>query len=184
MRGRNALSRSRGATRLPVAKSDAKGRAQDAGRPRAITPEMAARICDRISEGRTLRDVAGDGDLPHRDTIYAEMRRNADFAGAISRARAEGAHSLAEQVIEIADAATPSTAQVARNRCDQRRWLAGKFNAMYADKVALTAADGGNLRDMNAADRAAWALEVAARARRLLESPVIEGEAEEGKEKD
>src|SRR5260370_21894280 len=143
MRGRNALSRLRGTTRLPAARSAAKGRAQEAGRPRAITPEMAARICDRISEGRTLRDVAGDGDLPHRDTIYAEMRRNADFADAISRARAEGAHSLAEQVIEIADAATPSTAQVARNRCAQRRWLARQLTAMHADKAALTAAAGG-----------------------------------------
>src|SRR5213078_4663220 len=53
--------------------------------------------------------------------------------------RAESAHGLAMQVVEIADAAGPGdNPQLVKNRCDQRRWLAGKYNALYSDKVAVT----------------------------------------------
>jgi hypothetical protein len=39
------------------------------------------------------------------------------------------------QVLEIADAAGPGdNPQLVKNRCDQRRWLAGKYNALYSDK--------------------------------------------------
>src|SRR5437764_13044982 len=74
------------------------------------------------------------------------------------------------QVVEIADAAGPGdNPQLVKNRCDQWRWLAGKYNALYSDKVAVTDSDGGSiagrLAKMSAAERAAWAAEVAAQAR-------------------
>jgi transposase-like protein len=53
-----------------------------------------------------------------------------------AQARARGGQSLAEQTIEIADAATPQEAQVAKLRVDTRRWLAGKLNDTYSDKAA------------------------------------------------
>jgi hypothetical protein len=85
------------------------------------------------------------------------------------------------QVLEIADAAGPhDNPQLVKNRCDQRRWLAGKCNALYSDKVAVTDSDGGSiagrLAKMSAAERAAWAAEVAAQARALLEAPTIDHE--------
>ena len=56
------------------------------------------------------------------------------------------------------------------------------YNALYADKLAVTDADGGSitarLTNMNAEERAAWAAEVAAQARSLLEPPTIEHEGE------
>jgi hypothetical protein len=77
--------------------------------------------------------------MPHRDAIYDEINRSPAFSEAIARARAESAHGLAMQVLEIADAAGPhDNPQLVKNRCDQRRWLAGKYNALYSDKVAVT----------------------------------------------
>ena len=119
--------------------------------------------------------------MPHHDAIYDEMRRSPSFAEAIARARAESAHGLAMQVVEIADAAGPhDNPQLVKNRCDQRRWLAGKYNALYSDKVAVTDSDGGSiagrLAKMSAAERAVWAAEVAAQARALLEAPTIDNE--------
>ena len=119
--------------------------------------------------------------MPHHDAIYDEMRRSPSFAEAIARARAESAHGLAMQVLEIADAAGPGdNPQLIKNRCDQRRWLAGKYNALYSDKVAVTDSDGGSiagrLAKMSAAERTAWAAEVAAQARALLEAPTIDHE--------
>ena len=151
------------------------------GYHRAVTPEVAAEICRRIASGQTLLAVCRDSDMPHHDAIYDEMRRSPSFAEAIAHARAESAHGLAMQVLEIADAAGPhDNPQLVKNRCDQRRWLAGKYNTLYSDKVAVTDSDGGSiatrLAKMSAAERAAWAAEVAAQARRLLEAPTIDNE--------
>ena len=151
------------------------------GYHRAVTPEVAAVICRRVASGRTLLSVCGDSDMPHHDAIYDEMRRSPSFAEAIARARAESAHGLAMQVVDIADAAGPGdNPQLVKNRCDQRRWLAGKYNALYSDKVAITDSDGGSiatrLAKMSAAERSAWAAEVAAQGRALLDAPTIDHE--------
>jgi hypothetical protein len=156
-------------TNRTARKPSAKGRR---GYHRAVTPEIAAELCRRIASGRTLLAVCRDSDMPHHDAIYDEMGRSPSFAEAIARARAESAHGLAMQVVEIADAAGPGdNPQLVKNRCDQRRWLAGKYNALYSDKVAVTDNDGGSI-----AERAAWAAEVAAQARALLEAPTIDHE--------
>ena len=151
------------------------------GYHRAVTPEIAAAICRRVASGRTLLSVCGDVDMPHRDAIYDEINRSPAFSEAIARARAESAHGLAMQVLEIADAAGPGdNPQLVKNRCDQRRWLAGKYNALYSDKVAVTDSDGGSiamrLAKMSAAERSEWAAGVAAQARALLEAPTIDHE--------
>src|SRR5207302_5051304 len=107
-------------------------------------PEIAVEICRRIASGRTLLAVSRDADMPHHDAIYDEMARSPSFCEAIARARAESAHGLAMEALEIADAAAPGdNPQLVKNRCDQRRWLAGKYNAMYSDKLAVTDSDGG-----------------------------------------
>jgi hypothetical protein len=151
------------------------------GYHRAVTLEVAAEICRRIASGQTLLAVCRDANMPHHDAVYDEMRRSPSFAEAIARARAESAHGLAMQVVDIADAAGPGdNPQLVKNRCDQRRWLAGKYNALYSDKVAITDSDGGSiatrLAKMSAAERSAWAAEVAAQARALLDAPTIDHE--------
>ena len=49
---------------------------------------------------------------------------------------------------------------------------------MYSDKVAVTDSDGGSIVErlarMSAEERLAWATEITARARRLLEAPTID----------
>lgn len=150
---------------------------------RVITPEVGEEICRRIASGRTLYNVAADKDLPHRDTIYYEMERSPAFRAAVALARAASSHALADQIIDIADKATAKTAHVARNRCDQRRWLAAKFNPMYADMQRHADADGSSLlkqvEAMSPEERRRELAELMARSQALLATPVIEGEAEE-----
>jgi hypothetical protein len=151
------------------------------GYHRAVTAELAAEFCRRLASGRTLRAVCRDRDMPHHDAVYDEMNRSPAFAEAIARARAESAHGLAMEALDIADSAGPEdNPQLIKNRCDLRRWLAGKYNALYSDKVAVTDSDGGSiatrLAKMSAAERSAWAAGVAAQARALLEAPAIDHE--------
>ena len=151
------------------------------GYHRAVTLDVASEICQRIASGRTLRAVCRDRDMPHHDGVYDEMNRSPAFADAIARARTESAHGLAMEALDIADSAGPDdNPQLIKNRCDLRRWLAGKYNALYSDKVAVTDSDGGSiaarLARMSAEERLAWAVEIAARARGLLEAPTIDHE--------
>ena len=70
-----------------------------------------------------------------------ETRRSA-----YAQARTRGAQSLAEQTLDIADAARPQDAQVAKLRVDTRRWLASKLSDEYSDKAApLVNIDLGSL---------------------------------------
>jgi hypothetical protein len=100
-----------------------------------ITPLVLDKICRRIARGRTIRDVCKDKDIPSYEALYDAMSANPAVADAVARARLDSAHALADEVIAIADSSdNPAMANLLRNRCDQRRWLAGKFNPMYADK--------------------------------------------------
>jgi hypothetical protein len=55
---------------------------------------------------------------------------------AYARARTRAAQSLAEQTIDIADAATIQEVQLAKLRCDRRAWLASKLSEEFSDKQA------------------------------------------------
>jgi hypothetical protein len=83
-------------------------------------------ILDRLSEGETILGLARSLGVSHT-AFYEWIERGGEArASALTRARARGGRSLAEQTLEIADAATPQDAQVAKLRVDTRRWLAAK----------------------------------------------------------
>jgi transposase-like protein len=91
-------------------------------------------IVDRLSQGETVLGVARTLGISHT-AFYDWVDRGGETrAAALARARARGGQSLAEQTIDIADAATPQEAQVAKLRVDTRRWLASKLNEEYSDK--------------------------------------------------
>jgi hypothetical protein len=91
-------------------------------------------IVDKLSEGQTVLGLARTLGISHT-AFYDWVDRGGETrAAALARARARGGQSLAEQTLEIADAATPQEAQVAKLRVDTRRWLASKMNEEYSDK--------------------------------------------------
>ena len=98
----------------------------------AFGGEMA--IADKLSEGQTVLGLARTLGISHT-AFYDWVDRGGEArAAALARARARGGQSLAEETLEIADAATPQEAQVAKLRVDTRRWLASKMNEDYGDK--------------------------------------------------
>lgn len=113
---------------------------------RALIGEMARRIiaelpdkpdatpldyvCWRIANGETLRAVARSFGVSPQMVI--ELVDNAVGADArrdgFARAREIGAHQLAEEAIEISDAASPSDANVATLQVRTRQWVAERWN--------------------------------------------------------
>ena len=91
-------------------------------------------IVDKISQGETVLGLARTLGISHT-AFYDWVDRGGEArAAALARARTRGGQSLAEQTLDIADAASPQEAQVAKLRVDTRRWLASKMNEDYGDK--------------------------------------------------
>lgn len=155
------------------------------GRLSTFTAEMAARILQLLAEGQTLREVCRPDDMPSESVVRNWVLDDREgFAAQYSRARAVGYHSMADELVEIADDGSNdwmerknsdgSTVEVenhevigrSRLRVDTRKWLLSKaLPKIYGDKIIteLTGKDGGpvaivDLSDQEAARRIAFTL--------------------------
>lgn len=73
------------------------------GRPSKYTPELAAEVCERLSNGEPLRQICRDEHMPAWQKIYEWMAKDAELSGAIARARVMGYDAIAEETLLIAD---------------------------------------------------------------------------------
>lgn len=131
------------------------------GRPSSFTQETADAICQRLTEGESLRAICLSDDMPAASTVFKWLSERQAFSEQYARAREAQADHLAEEILQIADDGTNDTYQTdngeavnhdviarSRLRVDARKWLAGKMAPKkYGDKVQteLTGANGGPL---------------------------------------
>lgn len=73
------------------------------GRPSKYSTELAAEICERLSNGEPLRQICRDDHMPAWQKIYEWMARDEELSGAIARARDQGYEAIAEEALIIAD---------------------------------------------------------------------------------
>jgi transposase len=93
-------------------------------------------IYDLVAQGYLLREV-GEAYETSRGMIYSALRMmdRDGYQAALAKAREDGAHMLAEEGLEILDDATPDDIQVAKERAQYRRWMAGMHNKKaYGEK--------------------------------------------------
>lgn len=111
-------------------------------KPWEFDPEIAHEICERISNGESLRKICGperDDFLPGQNTVYRWLSENDDFAKQYALARDRQADTKFEEAWEIAAKATPESVQVARLQVDTIKWQAGKLAPKkYGDKLDLS----------------------------------------------
>ena len=92
------------------------------------------KIFEAVASGQTIDSLCGSVGISS-GSFYDWLEKVPSRAESLVRARARGAHSLAEQTISIADAATRDDVQVAKLRSDNRWRLAAKMNPeTYGDK--------------------------------------------------
>lgn len=119
--------------------------ARPIGRPSTYTPEMANRICEALTEGRTLRSlIASDEGIPGFGTIFRWLEAHADFREQYTRARAVQADVLADEIMDVGR--RHDDPQAARVRVDALKWAASKIAPKkYGERVSheLTGGDGG-----------------------------------------
>ncbi len=156
--------------------------------PRALTSELKAKICERIADGATVREIAALDGMPGKSTIFVELRRDPEFAAAYAQAREMQLESWEDELLAIADDASRDAVtrpeggeafnheHIARSklRVNTRQWIMSKrLPRRYGDRVAqeLSGPDGGAIKteaisDLEATRRIAFLLE---KGRRALE---------------
>ena len=132
------------------------------GRPSKFTQALADRICSRLSEGETLRAVCRDDGMPNASTVirWTQAKGKEAFSQQYAKARENGYHVMADEILEIADDGRNDTYEDeegntrtnldvlgrSRLRVDTRKWLLSKaLPKVYGDKIAHTDADGGSV---------------------------------------
>ncbi len=128
-----------------------------AGRkPMDYDERIAGEVCERLSQGETLRAICEDSALPSHQTIYRWVAATPTFRAAYARARELQMDSWADDIIEIVDDASgdyvdrigkngetervidPESVQRSRLRVDGRKWLMARLAPKrFGDKVAV-----------------------------------------------
>ena len=141
--------------------SGAKSKKQ--GRPSLYSDKLAAKICERLAEGETLRSVCRDPAMPDKATVLRWLADEAKtgFRDQYAHARDMQADALFDEALEIADDASGDWStdkdgkkvldheniQRSRLRVDTRKWAAGKLAPkVYGDKIQHTGEGGGPIR--------------------------------------
>ena len=127
-----------------------------AGRPSDYTIEIASEICARIADGRSVREISRDEDMPAMSTIFLWLAKHSEFSEQYARAKESQAQYLAEEILDIADDGTNDwmernageekawvtngeALQRSRLRVDTRKWLLSKLiPKKYGDKIDAT----------------------------------------------
>ena len=144
------------------------------GRPSSYSEETGGAICERLSEGESLRSICRDDGMPHVVTVLRWLGddRYTAFRIQYEEARAAGIEHKADEILEIADAPVSSgdSAAVAKQRLqiDARKWVLSKLAPKkYGDSAVLSIGNkpGETLKVEGTADTAAIAASLAAAMR-------------------
>lgn len=137
------------------------------GRPSTYTEEMGNLICDKLTEGWSLRKLCMQEDFPVASTVYVWLDRFPDFAEKYARAREAATEDMLEDILEIADR-DGLDPQEKRVRIDARKWAMGKLKPKkYGDKQTVDVGnkDGETLKVDAHVDTAALTVQLAAALR-------------------
>lgn len=123
--------------------------------------ELIDTICKEIADGRSLRAVLRDDDMPDRTTFFKWVKDNKEMLNQYACACEDRAEYIFDEMFEIADDASNDYTkrqiaegvevehlnsehiQRSRLRIDQRKWSLSKMQPKkYGDKLDLSSDDG------------------------------------------
>lgn len=125
------------------------------GRPPKFTGAIAARICERLAAGETLRAICEGDDMPAESTVRSwAIDVDHPFSAQYARAREVGFAKMADDLVDIADGkaialtdqdadvladvVNPNIVQRDRLRVETRKWLLSKcLPKVYGEKSTV-----------------------------------------------
>lgn len=132
----------------------------ETGRPSSYTEKIALIICERLSDGESLRSICRDPEMPAKTTVFKWLLDIDGFSNQYARAKEESAESHADDMLDIADEThndhyidengntkvNNEAIQRSRLRVDTRKWIASKLKPKkYGERIQneITGANGG-----------------------------------------
>ena len=125
-----------------------------------FSQELFDTICERIAEGRSLRAICQDEDMPAQSSVFRWLAAEPELQEKYARAREAQADAIFDEILDIADDARNDWMErqnadgssatlvdhehVSRSklRIEARRWMAGKLRPkVYGEKLDLTHAN-------------------------------------------
>lgn len=110
-----------------------------------FSQELFDEICDRISEGESLRSICKDDGMPSQVAVFKWLGKEGNDAlvKQYARARDVQADTIFDECLDIADqydpdkeALNPDHINRAKLRIETRKWMAGKLRPkVYGDKL-------------------------------------------------
>jgi hypothetical protein len=94
-----------------------------AGRPEIFTQDLADSICEKLIEGKSLRSICLDSNMPNRSTVYQWVMKNPIFSDQYAHARELQAETLFDECIDIADDGSNDYIKVENKNGDEREVL-------------------------------------------------------------
>ena len=110
------------------------------GRPLIYSEAIADKVLDYLADGRSLRWICRQANMPDGSTIRKWLARVPDFSRQYAYARDQQADTLFDETLHIADSlsnkATSDQIRTAQLQIDTRKWLAGKLRPKkYGDQL-------------------------------------------------
>jgi hypothetical protein len=121
-----------------------------------IEEQVFTSICEAIKTGISLRQSCHHAGIDPR-TFYDAVEASPERSQRYARARNIQTEMLADELVQLADSATPRDAHVKRLQIDTRRWIAAKLlPRKYGDKPAeINVSTQVNVAVISEADRQA-----------------------------
>lgn len=128
----------------------------DVGRPALYAQDLADKVCQRISEGYSMRTVCAPDEMPSISTVFKWIREIPEFTQQYARATEERTEAMSEDILDIADDGSNDLMTIqkgkksyeienkevtnrSRLRVDTRKWLMSKMKPKkYGDKIDMT----------------------------------------------
>jgi hypothetical protein len=136
-----ALAEIEASTLLGIRSSTGPESYQDLVARTQFDPQTFLSICRLIDRGtslkKALQTLRGENvAVPCFDRFYLWLKTFPEAEERYARAKENSADSFADEIVEIADGATPQTVNVARLQVDARKWAAAKLKPKtYGDRV-------------------------------------------------
>ncbi len=127
------------------------------GRPSTFTSAIAARICDRITQGESLRSICKTSGMPSPSQVCKWLNANSEFSGQYARAREAAGDAAYEDIVEIECQLKKKQidAHTARVLIDSIKWRASKLKpARYGDHQQVLIGGALEVATRNLADGA------------------------------
>ena len=119
-------------------------------RPTIFTKDLGDKICEELSQGKSLRTVCLANDMPDKASVFNWFRTNKEFLDQYARAKEESADADNEVLEDIGDEAITESKSVDpkassavvsayKLKADNLKWFMSKKKPKkYGDKLDMT----------------------------------------------